>query len=144
MYMCVLGVLHVCIYIHEAVSVSLTDESCTRQTHTHTQTHTPNIYISLINLYRPPKLYTQDSKVKFHPKSVNSDETSFDNKFLIYHTKIKSTNVFLHDTSMITPFPLLFFGGKISVDRDGDQQIIAVDDWIKFQAPHHIAKLVKV
>ena len=30
------------------------------------------------------------------------------------------------------------------MDRDGDQQIIAVDNWIKFQAPHHIAKLVKV
>ena len=95
-------------------------------------------------LCRPPKLFTQDSKVKFHPKSVNSDETSFDNKFVIYHTKVKSTAVFLHDTSMIPPFPLLFFGGSISVDRDGDQQIIAVDNWIKFQAPHHIAKLVKV
>jgi ATP-dependent RNA helicase DHX36 len=92
---------------------------------------------------RPPKLFTQDSKVKFHPKSVNSDETSFDNKFVIYHTKVKSSAVFLHDTSMIPPFPLLFFGGSISVERDGDQQIIAVDKWIKFQAPHHIAKLVK-
>ena len=94
--------------------------------------------------YRPPKLYEQETKVKFHPKSVNSDETSFDNKFVIYHTKIKSSAVFLHDSSMITPFPLLFFGGNISVDRDGDQQIIAVDRWIKFQAPHRIAMLVKV
>lgn len=106
--------------------------------------HTYTLCIHLVYIHRPPKLYTQDSKVKFHPKSVNSDETSFDNKFLIYHTKIRSTAIFLHDTSMITPFPLLFFGGKISVDRDGDQQIIAVDDWIKFQAPHRIAKLVKV
>ena len=52
--------------------------------------------------------------------------------------------MFLHDASMIPPFPLLFFGGNISVERDGDQQIIAVDKWIKFQASHHIAKLVKV
>lgn len=57
---------------------------------------------------------------------------------------MKSTAVFLHDASMIPPFPLLFFGGNISVERDGDQQIIAVDKWIKFQASHHIAKLVKV
>ena len=95
-------------------------------------------------VFRPPKLFDQDTKVKFHPKSVNSDETSFDNKFVIYHTKVKSTAVFLHDTSMIPPFPLLFFGGTISVERDGDQQIIAVDKWIKFQAPHRIAMLVKV
>lgn len=116
----------------------------TSHTHTHMYMHTYTLCIHLVYIHRPPKLYTQDSKVKFHPKSVNSDETSFDNKFLIYHTKIRSTAIFLHDTSMITPFPLLFFGGKISVDRDGDQQIIAVDDWIKFQAPHRIAKLVKV
>ena len=98
----------------------------------------------VVSSSRPPKLYEQDSKVKFHPKSVNSDETSFDNKFVIYHTKVKSSAVFLHDTSMIPPFPLLFFGGAISVERDGDQQIIAVDKWIKFQAPHRIAMLVKV
>ena len=98
----------------------------------------------IVCISRPPKLFDQDTKVKFHPKSVNSDETTFNNKFVIYHTKVKSTAVFLHDTSMIPPFPLLVFGGNISVERDGDQQIIAVDKWIKFQAPHRIAMLVKV
>ena len=71
-------------------------------------------------------------------------QVSFDNKFVIFHMKVKSTAVFLHDATMIPPFPLLFFGGTISVERDGDQQIIAVDRWIKFQAPHCIAMLVKV
>ena len=91
-----------------------------------------------------PRLLTKDGKVKFHPKSVNSDESFFTNKFLIYHQKVKSSAVFIHDSSMIPPLPLLFFGGDISVRKDGTQETIAVDDWIVFQAPENIAKLVKV
>lgn len=91
-----------------------------------------------------PKLSTKNSKVKFHPKSVNTDETFFESKYMIYHTMVKSSAVFLHDTSLIPPLPLLFFGGDIAVRKDGDQDTIAVDDWIVFQASHHIAVLVKV
>lgn len=63
---------------------------------------------------------------------------------MIYHTKVKSSAVFIHDSSLIPPFPLLFFGGDISMKRDADQETIAVDDWIIFQASQHIAELVKV
>ena len=93
---------------------------------------------------RPPKLWTKDGHVSFHPKSVNTDETQFVDKFLIYHTKVKSSQIFIHDASMIPPFPLLFFGGDISVQIDEGQETIAVDQWIVFQAPTHIAELVKV
>ncbi len=82
--------------------------------------------------------------MNFHPKSVNSDETFFTSKFLIYHTKVKSSQVYLHDSSMILPLPLLFFGGDISVQVDEGQETIAVDKWIIFQAPTRIAELVKV
>ena len=75
---------------------------------------------------------------------MNTDETHFVDKFLIYHTKVKSSQIFIHDASMIPPFPLLFFGGDISVQRDEGQETIAVDQWIVFQAPTHIAQLVKV
>ena len=93
---------------------------------------------------RPPKLYTKSGKVKFHPKSVNSEETAFENKFMIYYTMVKSSAVFIHDCSMIPPYPLLFFGGDISMLEDEGQEVIAVDHWIKFQAPRKIAELVKV
>ena len=52
--------------------------------------------------------------------------------------------IFLYDTTMISPFPLVFFGGKISIGREDFQNVIKVDDWIKFQASPNIAKLVKV
>ena len=40
--------------------------------------------------FRVAKLYTQqDGKVKFHPKSVNSEQGNFKSQFLIYHTKVE-------------------------------------------------------
>ena len=63
---------------------------------------------------------------------------------MIYHTKVKSSAVFLHDASLIPPFPLLFFGGNIAVGKDGPQDTITVDGWIVFQASPQIAELVKV
>lgn len=37
----------------------------------------------------------------------------------------------------------MFFGGDISIQKDKDQEIIAVDEWIVFQSPERIAHLVK-
>ena len=82
--------------------------------------------------------------MEFHPKSVNCNVPSFSNQFLIYHTKVKSSAIYIHDATVIPPFPLLFFGGNIGVGRDQDQETITVDDWIVFQAPQRIAQLVKV
>jgi ATP-dependent RNA helicase DHX36 len=44
----------------------------------------------------------------------------------------------------VSPYCLLFFGGDISIQKDKDQEIIAVDEWIVFQSPERIAHLVKV
>ena len=45
---------------------------------------------------------------------------------------------------MIAPFPLLFFGGDISVFMEEGYETVAVDDFIKFKSPTRIANLVKV
>eukprot|EP00794_Sanderia_malayensis_P015883 gene15883-17483_t len=93
---------------------------------------------------RPPKLETkQDGKVAIHPKSVNSEVRTFESQWIIYHLKMRTSKIYLFDTTMISPLPLLFFGGKISTTREDFQNIIKVDDWIKFQASNRIAKLVK-
>ena len=52
--------------------------------------------------------------------------------------------LFLYDSTMIAPFPLLFFGGEISVFVEEGYETIAVDDFIKFKSPTRIANLVKV
>ena len=52
--------------------------------------------------------------------------------------------LFLYDSTMIAPFPLLFFGGDISVFIEEGYETVAVDDFIKFKSPTRIANLVKV
>ncbi|XP_055386793.1 ATP-dependent DNA/RNA helicase DHX36 [Condylostylus longicornis] len=58
-------------------------------------------------------------KVKIHPSSVNSKERSFDSKFLVFFNIQKSTDVFLHDTTMVYPISLLIFGDQVAIKRDG-------------------------
>ncbi|XP_058490743.1 ATP-dependent DNA/RNA helicase DHX36 [Solea solea] len=90
------------------------------------------------------KVYTQaDGKVCIHPKSVNAEETDFNYTWLIYHLKMKTSSIFLYDCTEVSPFSLLFFGGDISIQRDEDQDTIAVDKWIVFRSPARIAHLVK-
>ncbi|XP_074635335.1 ATP-dependent DNA/RNA helicase DHX36-like isoform X1 [Acropora palmata] len=93
---------------------------------------------------RPPILRTlEDGRVYLHPKSVNAQVIVFEDNFLIYHEKMKSSSLFLYDSTMIAPFPLLFFGGDITVFKEEGQETVAVDDFIKFKSPTRIANLVK-
>ncbi|XP_037630844.1 ATP-dependent DNA/RNA helicase DHX36 [Sebastes umbrosus] len=90
------------------------------------------------------KAYTQaDGKVCIHPKSVNAEETQFNYTWLIYHLKMRTSSIFLYDCTEVSPFSLLFFGGDITIQKDEDQETIAVDEWIVFRSPARIAHLVK-
>uniref|UniRef100_A0A8C2WL75 RNA helicase n=1 Tax=Cyclopterus lumpus TaxID=8103 RepID=A0A8C2WL75_CYCLU len=90
------------------------------------------------------KAYTQaDGKVCIHPKSVNAEETDFNYSWLIYHLKMRTSSIFLYDCTEVSPFSLLFFGGDITIQKDEDQETIAVDQWIVFRSPARIAHLVK-
>ncbi|XP_076002054.1 ATP-dependent DNA/RNA helicase DHX36 [Genypterus blacodes] len=90
------------------------------------------------------KVYTQaDGKVCIHPKSVNAEETEFNFTWLIYHLKMRTSSIFLYDCTEVSPFSLLFFGGDITIQRDEDQETVAVDQWIVFRSPARIAHLVK-
>lgn len=44
----------------------------------------------------------------------------------------------------MSPFSLLFFGGDITIQKDGGDETVAVDQWIVFRCPVRIAHLVKV
>uniref|UniRef100_UPI00358F2A3E ATP-dependent DNA/RNA helicase DHX36 n=1 Tax=Myxine glutinosa TaxID=7769 RepID=UPI00358F2A3E len=96
------------------------------------------------NKRKGAKIYTKhDGKVSIHPKSVNVDQSDFNHHWLIYHLKMKTSNIFLYDCTEVSPYSLLFFGGKISMQKEGEHDTIAVDDWIVFKSPIRIAHLVK-
>ncbi|XP_038624544.1 ATP-dependent DNA/RNA helicase DHX36 [Tachyglossus aculeatus] len=84
-----------------------------------------------------------DGTVNIHPKSVNVEEFQFHYNWLIYHLKMRTSSIYLYDCTEVSPYCLLFFGGDISIQKDKDQDTIAVDEWIVFQSPARIAHLVK-
>jgi len=56
----------------------------------------------------------EDGQVLIHPGSVNSQSRELQSSWLCYHGKVKTTTIFLHDCSEVSPLPLLFFGGRAS------------------------------
>ncbi|KAM4769881.1 ATP-dependent DNA/RNA helicase DHX36 [Cyanocitta cristata] len=84
-----------------------------------------------------------DGSVNIHPKSVNVEETEFHYNWLVYHLKMRTSSIYLYDCTEVSPYCLLFFGGDISIQKDKEQDTIAVDEWIVFQSPARIAHLVK-
>uniref|UniRef100_A0A8C3T5K3 ATP-dependent DNA/RNA helicase DHX36 n=1 Tax=Chelydra serpentina TaxID=8475 RepID=A0A8C3T5K3_CHESE len=84
-----------------------------------------------------------DGTVNIHPKSVNVEETEFHYNWLVYHLKMRTSSIYLYDCTEVSPYCLLFFGGDISIQKDKDQDTIAVDEWIVFESPARIGNLVK-
>ncbi|KAH9510375.1 ATP-dependent DNA/RNA helicase dhx36 [Bulinus truncatus] len=94
--------------------------------------------------YKTVSMLIKDhTKVMAHPKSVNSRQTYFDSVWMVYYYKLKTKKVYIHDSTMVSPYPLLFFGGNIKITKDKGQELVCVDDWIKFKASSSTAQLVK-
>jgi hypothetical protein len=53
-------------------------------------------------------------------------------KWLIYHEKVKTSKVYIRDGTLVAPYPLLLFGGQIDVHHE--KQMIELDKWILFRA----------
>ena len=86
----------------------------------------------------------EDGNVCIPPRSINEKESEFESPFLLYHLKLKSTSIYLHDTTMVYPLPLLFFGRGVDVCMEGGLETIAVDKSIRFKCQESTANLVKV
>uniref|UniRef100_A0A8C0MF79 ATP-dependent RNA helicase DHX29 n=3 Tax=Canis lupus TaxID=9612 RepID=A0A8C0MF79_CANLF len=82
---------------------------------------------------------TAQGKAQVHPSSVNRDLQTYG--WLLYQEKVRYTRVYLRETTLITPFPVLLFGGDIEVQHR--ERLLSVDGWIYFQAPVKIAVIFK-
>ncbi|XP_006206062.1 ATP-dependent RNA helicase DHX29 isoform X1 [Vicugna pacos] len=82
---------------------------------------------------------TAQGKAQVHPSSVNRDLQTYG--WLLYQEKIRYARVYLRETTLITPFPVLLFGGEIEVQHR--ERLLSVDGWIYFQAPVKIAVIFK-
>jgi ATP-dependent RNA helicase DHX36 len=75
----------------------------------------------------------EDGSVMIHPKSVNAKEVEHESPFLVYHQKQKLSKVMLFDTTMVSPFALIFFGGKLDFFVRSNIPLIEVDTNIRFK-----------
>ncbi|XP_037609310.1 ATP-dependent RNA helicase DHX29 [Sebastes umbrosus] len=82
---------------------------------------------------------TPQGKSQVHPSSVNRNLQT--HGWLLYQEKVKYTKIYLRDTTLIPPFPMLLFGGDIDIQHR--ERLITLDGWIHFQAPVRIGVIFK-
>uniref|UniRef100_A0A8C7X740 ATP-dependent RNA helicase DHX29 n=1 Tax=Oryzias sinensis TaxID=183150 RepID=A0A8C7X740_9TELE len=82
---------------------------------------------------------TPQGKAQVHPSSVNRSLQT--NGWLLYQEKVKYSKIYLRDTTLISPFPMLLFGGDIDIQHR--EKLITLDGWIIFQAPVRIGVIFK-
>ncbi|XP_051269348.1 ATP-dependent RNA helicase DHX29 isoform X2 [Dicentrarchus labrax] len=82
---------------------------------------------------------TPQGKAQVHPSSVNRNLQT--HGWLLYQEKVKYTKIYLRDTTLIHPFPMLLFGGDIDIQHR--ERLITLDGWIHFQAPVRIGVIFK-
>ncbi|GAV86513.1 DEAD domain-containing protein/Helicase_C domain-containing protein/HA2 domain-containing protein/OB_NTP_bind domain-containing protein [Cephalotus follicularis] len=88
-----------------------------------------------------PVWYDGRREVHIHPSSVNSNFKAFEHPFLVFLEKVETTKVFLRDTTIITPFSILLFGGSINVQHQTG--LLTIDGWLNLTAPAQTAVLFK-
>uniref|UniRef100_A0A3P8ZIT6 RNA helicase n=1 Tax=Esox lucius TaxID=8010 RepID=A0A3P8ZIT6_ESOLU len=82
---------------------------------------------------------TAQGKAQVHPSSVNRCLQT--HGWMLFQEKVKYSKIYLRDTTLISPFPMLLFGGDIDVQHR--ERLISLDGWIHFQAPVRIGVIFK-
>ncbi len=110
---------------------------------------------------KSPKLVAQvqlpdgrakERRVLIHPSSVNYDVKRYESPWLVYGEAVESNNaIYLRDSTMVTPYPLLLFGGPISVQLEGVAAAgaggaggcVCVGDWARLPCAPKVGVLFK-
>ncbi|CAL1385571.1 unnamed protein product [Linum trigynum] len=88
-----------------------------------------------------PIWYDGRREVRIHPSSVNANLETFQYPFVVFLEKVETNKVFLRDTTVISPFSLLLFGGSINIQHQS--RLVTVDGWLKLTAPAQTAVLFR-
>lgn len=76
-----------------------------------------------------------------HPESVNFDQGNYETRWIAYFSKVKTSKLFVRDSTMVSPYAILLFGGEIAVQHKKGQ--MSVDSWVIFKAPARVAVLAR-
>ncbi|CAK9165418.1 unnamed protein product [Ilex paraguariensis] len=88
-----------------------------------------------------PVWYDGRREVHIHPSSINCSLKAFQYPFLVFLEKVETNKVFLRDTTIVSPYSILLFGGTINIQHQTG--LVTIDGWLKMAAPAQTAVLFK-
>ncbi|XP_010552096.1 PREDICTED: DExH-box ATP-dependent RNA helicase DExH1 isoform X1 [Tarenaya hassleriana] len=87
--------------------------------------------------------YTKElGKVDIHPGSVNASVHLFPLPYLVYSEKVKSTGVYIRDSTNISDYALLMFGGNLIPSKTGEG-IEMLGGYLHFSASKNVLELIR-
>ena len=119
-------------------------------------------YPNIINIVKPENRYVQieggafakdpsAKEVRFfcrnvgrvflHPTSVNFSAGRFESPWLLWTDRVETSKVFIRQSSMISPYAALLFGGALEVRHEAG--LLTLDAEWKFKAPAKIGILIR-
>lgn len=88
--------------------------------------------------------YTKEvGKVDIHPGSVNAGVHIFPLPYMVYSEKVKTTSIYIRDSTNISDYALLLFGGNLVPTNTGDG-IEMLGGYLHFSASKSVLDLIKV
>ena len=87
------------------------------------------------------ELNQQKQAVAIHPSSFNRGAQRFDSGWLVYHEKVATGKVFVHDVTAVTSLDLFLFGAEPQVLHA--QHKVIIDGWIDLRISPRTAVLFK-
>ncbi|KAL0920237.1 hypothetical protein M5K25_009358 [Dendrobium thyrsiflorum] len=104
------------------------------------------LYPNVIQCKRRGKrtaFYSKDvGKVEIHPSSVNARIHSFPLPYMAYSEKVKTTSIFIRDSTNISDYALLLFGGSLTPSTTGEG-IEMLGGYLHFSAPKSVRQLIQ-
>jgi hypothetical protein len=82
-------------------------------------------------------------KVDIHPSSVNAFVNQFPLPFLVYSEKVKTASIYVRDSTNISDYALLLFGGSLSPSKTGEG-IEMLGGYLHFSASKRTIELIQV
>ncbi|CAN1772468.1 DExH-box ATP-dependent RNA helicase DExH1 [Linum perenne] len=85
----------------------------------------------------------EDGKVDIHPASVNAGVHLFPLPYMVYSEKVKTTGIYVRDSTNISDYALLLFGGSLTPSKNGDG-IEMLGGYLHFSASRSVLDLIRV
>lgn len=87
--------------------------------------------------------YTREvGKVDIHPASVNAGVHLFPLPYMVYSEKVKTSSIYIRDSTNISDYALLFFGGNLIPSKTGEG-IEMLGGYLHFSASKSVLELIR-